>query len=69
MTSSYEKALKNIRELILINGSHDQWLATQIMIVIEEVLPMTKMEAANTEWQRLTNHGTRTGKDAGDERA
>ena len=69
MTSNYEKALKDIRELILINGSHDEWLATQIILAIEEVLPMGKMEAANTEWQRLTNQGTRTGKDVADERA
>jgi hypothetical protein len=51
---SYKEALKDIRELILINGSHDTWLATQIILVIEECLPMTKKEAANTEWRRLT---------------
>ena len=66
MTSNYEKALKDIRELILINGSHDEWLATQIILAIEEVLPMSKMEAANTEWQRLTNQRTRTGKGQGE---
>jgi len=56
---SYKKALKDIRELILINSSHDTWLATQIILVIENCLPMTKREAANTEWQRLTNKGAR----------
>jgi len=56
---SYKKALKDIRELILINGCHDTWLATQIILTIEACLPMTKREAANTEWQRLTNKGTR----------
>lgn len=64
MTSKEEKALKDIRELILINGNHDEWLGTQIILAIEEVLPMSKMEAANTEWQRLTNHGTRRGEAA-----
>jgi len=55
---SYKKALKDIRELILINSSHDEWLATQIILVIENCLPMTKREAANTEWQRLTMRET-----------
>ena len=59
MTSDYEQALKDIRELILINGSYDEWLATQIMMVIEDCPPMSKMEAANTEWQRLANQSTR----------
>ena len=66
MTSNYEQALKDIRELILVNGSHDEWLATQIILVIEGCLPMSKMEAANTEWQRLTNHGTRKSGEAGE---
>jgi len=55
---SYKEALKDIRELILINGSHDTWLATQIILTIEGCLPMTKKEAANTEWQRLTMRET-----------
>ena len=66
MTSDYEQALKDIRELILINGSYDEWLATQIMMVIEDCLPMSKMEAANTEWQRLTNQGTRKSGEVGE---
>ena len=58
MTSDYEQALKDIRELILINGSYDEWLALQIMTVIGNCLPMTEMEVANTEWQRLTKQRT-----------
>lgn len=33
-----EQALKDIRELILVNGSHDEWLANAITIIIEECL-------------------------------
>jgi len=38
------QALREIRELLLVNGCHDEWLETQIKKIIQDALPEAENE-------------------------
>jgi len=58
IVSKEEQALKDIRELILINGSHDEWLTTEILKVIEgaDYEPTHRLPPAKL-WERMIIDG------------